>query len=476
MTNFIFWDGTSRATAPQRVMGTHQIAHWLRKHGYTARVIDFCPWLDPKTIAEITLKWADEDTVAIGVSTTWWTEGKKTREVREKKGRTDSEPSWVIEAREIVESARPDLKWLLGGANATVRSLEYDWFKFHDNAEDDIIKWADARFKKFKLRGLFDIKTLSHRFIEDDCIESHEALPIELGRGCKFKCKFCQYPLIGKKPGTYLRDMQCVKDEILYNYEKFGTTNYFYLDDTVNEDDDKLQAMVDMAQSLPFEISWVGYNRADLIYSKPHTAQWLIDSGMKSCFFGIESLHPEASKLIGKGWSGKHAREWLPKLRHDIWKDKANFTTAFIIGIEPETEEDIYKTADWCIENDIADWTWAPLYIRDVSLVSSILTKGLSEFERNAQQYGYEFKDPIPHRWVSTTWTFTKAEELNAQITKSMRRKKTIAGWALMELASLGYNVKEIMDLSYRDILGFEHDLKTEEFLSNYVRKLLELK
>jgi hypothetical protein len=469
MTNFIFWDGLARGTSPQRVIGTHQIAHYLRKHGYTARVIDYCPFIGPEKIAEITLKWADEDTVAIGVSSTWWSQEKKGLVVKTK-GRQNIEPLWLSEARQIVEDARPDLKWILGGANSHSNTISFDWIKFHNHAEDDIVRWADTNSKKFKLRGLFDIKTLSHRFVDDDCIESHEALPIELGRGCKFKCKFCQYPLIGKKPGTYLRDMQCVKEEILYNYEKFGVTKYFYLDDTVNEDDDKLQTMVDMAQNLPFEISWVGYNRADLIYSKPHTAQWLIDSGMKSCFFGIESLHPEASKLIGKGWSGKHAREWLPKLRHDIWKDKANFTLAFIVGIEPEPKESIWKTQTWCIENKMSDWSWSPLYIRDKDKVDY----NLSEFEVHAEEYGYNLTGS-GSEWISTNWTFEKATAIADRLMKLTRKRRIIAGWPAMEIASAGYEIKDILNKPYDFIIGHDHLTKTKNFLNSYITKLLNL-
>ena len=36
------------------------------------------------------------------------------------------------------------------------------------------------------------------RFEKNDFILPGESLPLELSRGCIFKCRFCQYPNIGK--------------------------------------------------------------------------------------------------------------------------------------------------------------------------------------------------------------------------------------------------------------------------------------
>jgi radical SAM superfamily enzyme YgiQ (UPF0313 family) len=450
-------------------MGGHQIAHWLRTHGYTVRVIDFCYNLGPERIAELTLNWMSKETIAVGVSSTWWSSPMEDTILRV--NRLDAEPSWVKIARRLVEEKNKTVKWILGGANSTSKNTSLEWIRFHNHPEDEIVRWADSQSGKFKLRKPFDITTLSHRFVEDDCIAPFEALPIELGRGCKFKCKFCQYPLIGKKPGTYLRNINCIKDEILYNYERWGTTKYLFLDDTVNEDEDKIKNLADLMQSLPFELSWVGFNRADLIYARPHTAQWLIDSGMKSCFFGIESFHREGSMLVGKGWSGKHGKEWLPKLRHDIWKDRANFTLAFIIGLEPEVEEDVYQTHRWCIDNKMSDWTWAPLYIRNIKEASN-----LSEFEKNAQDYGYNLIPNQLHRWESKNWTTDKATKLYHRLLQLAKFERTFSGWHLMETASVGYEINDIMNKSLGLIQTKSHKEKCASFLDDYFYKLQNLK
>ena len=139
----------------------------------------------------------------------------------------------------------------------------------------------------------FDITTSDHRFDDADCILPNEVLPIELGRGCMFKCKFCSTPNKGKRKSTYQRNYQNILDEIQWNKEQFGVTRYNFLDDTVNEDPIKLLNLSKIKEHLGFGIIWNGYIRADLIWSNQKTAEYLIDSGMRTCYMGIETFNKD---------------------------------------------------------------------------------------------------------------------------------------------------------------------------------------
>jgi radical SAM superfamily enzyme YgiQ (UPF0313 family) len=472
MPTVIIWNGIDRETGPIRTIGAYQIAHWLRKNGYTARVIDFCPKLGAQKVAEITEKWISDETVAIGVSSAWWSQAFNG--VRGRNTQSWIEPDWILTARKIVENRFPQLKWVAGGSAVEKGYHKLDWIKFQGHPEEDLIKWLDKEHSKFKIRPLFDIKTLDHRFTKEDFILPQEALPIELGRGCKFKCKFCNYPLIGKQPGTYLRDIDCIRDEIIYNYENWGTTKYFFLDDTVNEDEEKIKNLAEMAQSLPFELSWVGYNRADLIYAKPHTAQWLLDSGLKSAFFGIESFNKDASKMIGKGWSGIHGKDWLPKLQHDIWKNKVNLFCSFIVGLEPETEKDIWDTHQWCIDSKISDWTFGNLFI--YSTKHHDYGKWTSIFDREHSDYGYEFPYlDQPWRWVSKNWTVETSKKLTEEVLLKSRQYRKLGGWQLLEVANLDYDVNSLMNRTYKFVRSLDFENRESKFLYNYYQKLLSI-
>jgi len=469
MSNIILWNGNSIDNFPFRTIGLYQIAHSVRKSGYSARVVEFSQTLGTRRLVEITKKLIKDDTVAIGVSTSWWnnstdfTKGSQTIPY--------SEPEWVVNARTQLEKEFPHLEWIIGGPAVERSNLQLKWILFKGYAEDTIVSWLDKKFKKFKLRTLFNISDLDHRFQEEDFISPQETLPIELGRGCKFKCKFCNYPLIGKIPGTYLRNMECIKSEILYNYEKFGTTKYYFLDDTVNEDEEKIKNLADIVQSLPFELSWVGYNRADLIYAKPDTARVLLDSGIKAAFFGIESFNKEASKMIGKGWCGIRGKEWLPVLKEKLWDNKVSFFLSFIAGLEPETPEQLHSTVDWCLENKMDDWKFQPLFLYKQTNSSQ---EWLSEFDKNYNEYGYKIPiDSAPRYWVSDHWNFSKAAKIVEELHARSLNHRRFAGWAMFNASNLNYDLKFLKDKNYGSLNSEEVTQRIISLVDNYYLKIM---
>jgi hypothetical protein len=55
------------------------------------------------------------------------------------------------------------------------------------------------------------------------------------------------------------------------------------------------------------------------------------------------------------------------------------------------------------------------------------------------------------------------------------RGYKKIGGWQLLEVANLGYDIKTLMNQSYRLINTNEFNNKETEFLNNYYQKLLSI-
>ena len=322
----------------------------------------------------ITESYIDKDTIAIGVSTSFWM--------------SIVEPAWVKPARSEIESKHPNIKWILGGA----REIEYqqEWIEFTSYAEDSALSFLSEN----KSTNRFDVKHSTGRYTPLDFIQPHEVLSMELGRGCQFKCRFCAYPMIGKKKGTYIRNMHLIREELIKNYEEYGVTRYNFIDDTVNEDEEKVENLARLAQSLPFELEWVGYCRADLIWARPSTIQTLRDSGMRSTFFGIESFHPEASKIIGKGWSGKHAKSFLLELK-DRWRDQISISLGLIVGLPYEPLDSLDEHSEWLISNDFGGrWAWTPLNVSNKSKY-----RWRSEFENNHHKYGIKFNKEESHDW-----------------------------------------------------------------------------
>ena len=100
-----------------------------------------------------------------------------------------------------------------------------------------------------------------------DQIRSNELMSIEIARGCRFACLFCAWPLIGKKDiAKYIKGSDALYKELLDNYTKWGITDYWIADDTLNDSTEKLQYMAEVIKLLPFKPNFRCYIRIDLIY------------------------------------------------------------------------------------------------------------------------------------------------------------------------------------------------------------------
>lgn len=461
MADLIIWTTFHFKIGPTRTIGAYQIASWLRNYGYSVKVIDFCHAMTTDQLVQITEKHISKNTLAIGVSSTFWNSANDSVERICIDGYI--EPDWVINARTILDK-KYNIKWLLGGDKAERNPLRFKWIKFLGNAEDTLLKWMNENSNNKVKAKPFDVRFINNIFVDEDYIQPDETLPIELGRGCMFKCKFCSYPLMGKKPGTYLRDSNLIREEFIRNYNEFGTTNYFFLDDTVNENDIKIKNLADISQSLPFKLNWTGYNRLDMIATKPESAQWLKDSGLKSAYFGIESFNPDASTLIGKGWNGRHGKNFLLHLK-ELWKSDISWTLSLIVGLIGESKEQLYETAQWCIENDMYHWMFFPLYIdRSPDKVWK------SEFDMNHTKYGYHFiENDKSYIWNSEMWNSISAYKVTNELNEAGKKYQKIASWTLLGLSSLGYSIDELMKTKIIDLPLSDIKNKTNLFIQNYV-------
>jgi radical SAM superfamily enzyme YgiQ (UPF0313 family) len=481
--DIIIWTGIPNRL-PQKSIGAYQIAHWVRQHGYTAQVIDHIDRWNSDTIVSMTEHFVGSETAAIGLSSTFMftteeIESYNQLDARWIKKSTKTSVREFVEAFKILKAKYPKIKFILGGASSRLESYRYsDLFdiKLSGFAEDLIID----TLAKLKTNGIhkspptvFDIVASSHRWHQDDIVQPGETLPIELGRGCIFKCKFCCYKLIGKAKGSYLRSMDCIKDEILDNYEKFGTTRYFLLDDTFNEDVDKITAWHTMVQQLPFKIETTAYVRADLIWSTPETAHILQEGGLIGAFIGVESFHPKASMAVGKGWMGKHGKAWLPHLKNNLWKDQMSITMGFIIGLPHEPEDSMYESQKWLIDNQINNWRFRTLEITP----NSENNDNISEFEKDISKYGYSFPYPnYPNIWKTDIMNKDYANKIQHIILETSYPYTRHSSWDLPAMLSLGYKQDDINMKYLNDPIWKTKSEKIRHFLRTYKKMLYEIK
>jgi radical SAM superfamily enzyme YgiQ (UPF0313 family) len=353
---------------------------------------------------------------------------------------------------------------------------------FDGEGEYTFLEYCDYVFKKashpnfqlinsmkiIKPSRPYDISKCGMRYEENDFILPGESLPLELSRGCIFKCKFCQYPNIGKDKDDFNKSMDLIRDNLIYHYEKFGVTRYHLTDDTLNSHRERTRQFYEMAKTLPFKIEYIGYVRIDLLDIWPEQQDILPESGMSSCHFGIESLDPESCKIIGKGWGAKNYKHWLVKIKNH-WGNKVIINCSLIAGLGKETPKDWESTYNWFMDSGIDDYFYAPLHL-DYNLQSS-------EFERNAEKYGYKWLNPTlyPLRWVSNyTNSYQAKLWCESMIKDEYTRKKIPSVWNYSSYRNQGFTREEILKSNYFDLN--KHRIKnkmTEKFVNSYYQQAI---
>ena len=471
MTNFIIFAGMEEPEHyAVRSGGQYQLASWLRTFGYTVKVIDFCFKLQPHIIEEIAKKHIDNTTLAFGVSTTFWeVTGIELNSVTVG---GIVYPKWVQHLRDVFRNTHPNIKWILGGSNSTSPIMDNDWIRIHQFAEDETLAMLDSLSRQIEIRPKFDIQNFVKVYSNDDYIQPYETLSIEISRGCIFKCKFCQFPLTGRKKGTNIRSENDIRTELIQNYERFGIKKYYFSDDTLNESLDKVQMIYRISKSLPFELEYIAYIRIDLLATYPEMIDLLPESGLRSAFFGIESFQAQGSKAIGKGWNGQYAKEFLLELK-TRWKGKTNWWMGMIVGLPGWSGEQEEIDLQWMIDNDMSCWYYWALYINPINVINK--HQQVSEFEKNYEKYGYKFTDDNFVNWTNGDLVHTKLMKIAKDNNNRSYKYRKIAGFQLGEFSTtLRCNMKDLLELREKD---FKDELlldKTKQFIENYVAKNLE--
>jgi len=222
-----------------------------------------------------------------------------------------------------------------------------------------------------------------------------EPLPLETARGCIFKCKFCNFGLLGKEKGSYFKSCENIKAEIEHNYYELGVTDYWIVEDTFNDDHEKIIMLHEIITNLPFKIQFTCYLRLDLLYTNRNQPvpqhQLLLEMGLKHVEFGIETTNPESAKDIGKGMNPALQFSFLKELRDKHgWEDMV-MSSGFIVGLPSDSLESLSEMANFLLSTDtvLDRIVIRPLRLDVITLNPTLDSRDSSEFTRNWQDYGY---------------------------------------------------------------------------------------
>ena len=455
-----------------RPAGAYRVATELRNNGYTVQVVDTFPFLADTGFASVQhliARFVGPSTLWVGFSSTFFLRRDALRVVKND-SKSDLDSKGVLLGKEQssllrkqIKDLSPTARIVVGGAKAFQRGFtEFADAYIEGYADTSAIKFTDYLrgrnpFFQYELGsdGAMivgnDAKASGFDFVHSkiewhpsDHVAPNEALSIEVSRGCIFNCSFCSYPLNGKKKIDYLKDPAVLREELVENYEKYGTTNYIYSDDTHNDSVEKLESLWNHVYSrLPFKIGFVTYLRLDLLAAKPTMVELLRESGLIGCFFGIESLHYESARSIGKGLRPERALEMLHHVRQ-VWGKEVTTSGGFIVGLPHESELTARAWLDQVIDPGFPLDT-SHIYPLILSAPAHTATKSWkSDFESNPHQAGYSFGR---QGWVNNTGlTSVRSKEIVTEYFRKdwMAKGKKIGAFGVPGFLNLGFSRQEI--------------------------------
>jgi radical SAM superfamily enzyme YgiQ (UPF0313 family) len=336
-----------------RSAGAHRIATYLRSKNWDSEVVDFTEYWTLDQLKELVRSRISNNTKFIGLSLTF---------------NYTSNDTLLLEFSIWLKTQWPEIKIISGGqSNPYFHNLiDYHIMGYAEYALDQLLSWLFSNGEQ----PIFDKKLQQDNTQVINSFNDYPAYPypgatikyetrdfmqpsdhgfIEFSRGCKFKCKFCNFPVLGVK-GDYTRSQESVYEQLTFNYDNYGIENYSISDETFNDRTDKITKFADVVDRLTWRPYFAGFIRPDLLVGRPQDREELLRLGMLGHFYGVESFNAETGKYIGKGMNPEKMKEGLIDvkkffIKHSGYKYRAHIS--LIGGLPYETLSSLSDTKQW---------------------------------------------------------------------------------------------------------------------------------
>lgn len=466
-----------------RTIGVYRLASICRKAGLKTKVLYGLTDYSPEVQKKILDRYITKETKLVALSTTFMVAHARysgTNSLRNK---------YAQELLDLIKEKKekyPLIPFVAGGGNSYDES-----FKFFDHVAlgygDHIItKFATDinaldKFKKVIDGRNFYISdnSFSNDYIttydETDVIHHNETMTIEVSRGCKFKCKFCSFPLNGRKANEYIKASSALEEELKNNYERFGIQNYILADDTFNEDAEKLEFFLGLVEKLPFKIQYTGYFRLDLLAQQREYWKRLLDSGLRGAFFGIETLNDRSAQVIGKGFGREKTLQTLRDLR-DVWKDDVSTAAGFIVGLPYDNKKEFQEWVDLVKAPDF------PVHCKSFEPLSISMKNDISPwqsaFQLESEKWGYKIlgKENGKTYWESPDWNYKEAAVVAEKTVREIAETggQNFGSFKVQMMMGLGLSYEESFALvpGHRDSIERINEVVSKRVNYNLEREL----
>lgn len=385
--------GINAASHLYRTTGAHRIATVLRHQGMDVEVIDWTQTFTLEELKELVRSRVSSRTVFFGFSPFFnlW------------KDYLDDFTAWL-------KKEYPEIRTVIGGNNimhctAEPKNLDYwvdgyaevaiiDLFAEICGVSSRPIKYDPFTLDRKLIRchssyPAWPMSSYITLYEKRDFIMPYEVLTTEISRGCRFKCDFCNFPVLGVK-GDYSRTVEDFEHEMRHNYDNWGVVQYNIADETFNDRSDKIEKFIPVINNLNFRPWFTGFIRADLLLTRREQWQLLEDFQMHGQFYGIESLNRPSLKTISKGFDPERIKTEL--LEYKRWKEARSpfrASVSLIHGLPYETKQTLaesrkYWETYWFDQNVTAH----ALDLGPEDDDRSFDQTNVSSFRKNLEKYG----------------------------------------------------------------------------------------
>lgn len=475
-----------------RPYGVYKLAHEIRKAGYTVQVIAHPHFLTEENIQTIFDKFIGEETLVVGSSGTFHSGYSPYAFI-------DSmyfPPARQRLIKKWIDEINPNVKLIYGGSSIGeeyLRNPEIDSVMldvdtlFVGYGDVTMVEYLNdlkegVQWPTYTDRGSrLDIQNSTMSYTDEDCVQHGDQLGLETARGCIFKCAFCNFGLIGKEKGTYERGTTLIVDELKRNWEEHGVFRYWVMDDTFNDTNYKLEAVAEAKEKSGVPLDLTVFLRLDLQHRLNQT-DMVKECGIKSIYYGIETLNPESAIAIGKGWHPDEQMAFVRELKEKHYQDKIKTFTTFIWGLPEDTRQSIWEDYEKLLDfeyNKFDHVFMNALHMRDTdtyklkTMETDAPTGSL--IDTDPAKYGYRFSKFDEMRKQGEllnnlrTWTnkhglsYGNVSKVVIKFNHEYTKKK---GWMLPYSASPPHRIAE----------GTESSENFNEYIQKYWQDVMNIK
>lgn len=443
MIGIIFTGFPRRSLMAMPTLGAYRLRTFMARHGHDIEVVDFVDYFTDDELLGLISKRATDGLLFVGFGVTFIQQDRVAL--------LDAIRARWPHLRIIIGAQEPRLEHYVRSGRFRGR-IDMLFMGFAEVALLRYIEHLSGLRDTFETSGTYmdqpyvisdrvhpcrDVSDLSVEWRGTDTVRWVKALPIEISRGCVFRCRFCNHSLTGKSKMDYIRDETNLADEFRRNHELFGIRTYLLADDTFNDTEHKLRLVARAIERSGVDIRFSAYLRYELLHRNPHHIGMLRDMGLHHANLGIESMNERARKAIGKGLSNDQLLEVLSNLRSAGMTTNSNF----IVGLPHETEEDLRATNEWMLDTGkryLTSWFWSPLWIGNHIHMRS-------EFEMEAAKHGYSVDPNDEMRWWGPTMDSVTAEGMCEEFNERARFVRGPVGFETTELIALGLEPEDML-------------------------------